>query len=72
MINAQVVENVLKDWKNGLTHGQICRRHSLNRKQEFAITLHSKNLSNEQIANCANKVKPNMRARKIIAIMENG
>lgn len=70
MLNIEMIENILKDWKNGATHGEILGKYPVTRLQEFGITLHSPELNVEQILERALMVKPGMNSREVIKIFK--
>lgn len=52
------IVQILDDWNNGLTHGQIKEKHNLSDEQEYAITNCSNGLTIEQIYKRVQLVKP--------------
>lgn len=63
------IKQILSDWQNGYTHGEIKQRHNLTVEQEFAITECSTGLTVEQIEIRLANLKPDMKAAEIKAAM---
>lgn len=59
------VQEILKDWKFGLTHKEIKDRHGLTDNEEFAITECSDGLSIQEIQQRLTKLKPSDTGRQI-------
>lgn len=73
-MNAQEIQEILDDWQNGKSHGQIIREHNITREQEFAIystTLYSDGLNVNEISVRVKKIKPGMKATEIISVMRS-
>lgn len=64
------IREILEDWKNGKTHGEILAKHSVSKEQEYAITLCSEGLNEVEIGQRLSLLTPGMKAKEIKARME--
>ena len=65
----ETVESVLKDWNNGLTHGEILDKHNIPKEYEFAITVGGIGLTAEEIVIKLMNVRSDMREKEILNVM---
>ena len=65
VLSTKTITEVLKDWKGGLTLGQIKDKYVLTPEQEFLIAEYSKGLTPQQIYQAVQKLKPGMKSADI-------
>lgn len=63
------IQEILNDWNNGLTHGQILAKYNITREQGFAIAVGGENLSVKEIEVRIKTIRPNMKSNEILSIM---
>jgi len=64
------IQEIINDWSNGLTHGEIKAKHNITDEQEFAITLCSDRLSISEIEDYLKGLRIGMGGNEIRDIMD--
>lgn len=70
-MNPDKVGKARKSWLGGATHRQVKERHGLTDEEEFAITDCSDGLSDKEVVDALQHVKPGMPGGSIREILKD-